>query len=155
MIILPDDKRVECIARVHAVRRTIQRLGRNAGHLGGEGAGFRRTFLHGGVLLTRYRGIRGAGGTLGRGSIGRRGVAVLCAEDKFHLARRAQHSHHRILKQWHVVTLDPQLINIIRHAQRHLLLVGTHESNSGKPSLISVDVDLRLDASAMLSQIWR
>ena len=82
--------------------------------------------------------MRGCGGR-------RRASPSAVAEDEFHLARRAQNVHHRRLQQRHVITFDPELINIIRHAQGHLLLVGAHESNPGKPSLISVDVDLRLD----------
>ncbi len=65
---------------------------------------------------------------------------------KFHRARRTKSAHNRGLQGGHVITLDPELIDVVRNAKSERIIGRIDELHGGEPALESVRADLRLES---------
>ena len=63
-------------------------------------------------------------------------------DENFTVARRAESGDDRRLQRRHVITFDPELVDVVRNAKGERVVRRLDELNGGKPALESVGADL-------------
>src|SRR5205807_996020 len=65
---------------------------------------------------------------------------------KFHGARGTKSTHDRSLERGHMITLDPELIDVVGNTECERVFSRTDKLHSGEPTLKSIRADLRLES---------
>ena len=72
-------------------------------------------------------------------------VQSLGSRRKFHFPRRAKSGDDRRLQRRHMITFDPELIDVVWNSKRKRVVRRLDELNRGKPALKSVRTNLRFE----------
>src|SRR5450432_3760681 len=119
-VVRADDKRFETVSRIEPERGT---------GLPGIPRVFSCRFLSGKFgenLIVRFDG-------------------TLHGRRKLHLPRCAESSHDRHLQRRHMITFDPELINVVWNSKGKGVIGGVDKLNRGEPALKSVRTNLWLE----------
>ena len=122
LIVRANDKRFKRIADVHARRRDRRHV----------------ATVVDGVIGLSFMGRRG------RGHRRQNVVCRFLRNKKPQRTGTAQHRENGGVQQRQIVALDPELKNVVRHAQRELFLIRSSQFDCVEPTLESVRINVRL-----------
>src|SRR5438067_13850415 len=118
-VVRPDNERFKCVPRIQSGNRRG------------------RSWVH----SRRGHHLVGCGYILRRLRASWRRAAEL------YLTRITKRSHDRILQCAHVITLDPELLNVVWNSRRDRFLLCLHYLDCSKPTLKTIRANLWLESS--------
>ena len=124
LVVRTDDKRLEVVAWIQpGGQRTRDDLLRLAFELRDFLNHFRRLVRHG---------------------------AIFCRRSESHLPRLTESRDDRGLQCGHVITLNPELVDVVRDQKSELIVGDIGQSHRGEPALVSIRAHLRFERRGKL-----